>query len=307
MKLIRGLNNLNKQTGAVVTIGNFDGVHLGHKKIISQLVKKAKALSAPSVLISFMPTPQSFFDNQQASLNNFKEKHHALSKLGLDIHLIIHFNQTFSQLEAQDFVQKILLDKLKMRHCLVGDDFRFGKGRKGDFKLLQDLSKINGFTVGKTPSILCDNHRVSSSKIRALLARGELQAAEKMLGYEFFITGKIIHGLKNGRTIGFPTINIPIKRKISPVHGIFAVTVKLEGTTHQGVCSIGNRPIISGEKTLLEVFLFDFNQQVYGQNVTVTFKHKIRNEQKFESFEALKTHIQTDVKVAQDYFNASIQ
>ena len=251
MKIIRGLQNLKPHTGSVITIGNFDGVHIGHKKIISQLVKKSKELGLSSVLISFTPTPQSFFSHKQASLSSFKEKHRLLCELGLDNHLIIRFNLAFSQLEAQIFIQKILLSKLHMKYCLIGDDFRFGKERKGGFELLQGLSKDQGFTVKKIPSILCNNHRVGSSAIRTFLENGDIQSAAEMLGREFSITGNIIHGLKNGRSIGFPTINIPIKRKISPVHGIFAVNIELGGVTYQGVCSIGNRPIIGGTKTLL--------------------------------------------------------
>lgn len=200
------------------------------------------------MLISFTPTPQSFFSREQASLSSFKEKHRLLSELDLDTHLIIRFNQAFSQLAAQTFVQEILLNKLNMKYCLIGDDFRFGKERKGSFELLQSLSKDKGFTVKETPSILCNNRRVSSSAIRTLLKSGDTQSASQMLGHAFSITGKIIHGLKNGRAIGFPTINIPIQRKISPVHGIFAVTIELDGATYQGVCSVGNRPIIGGKK-----------------------------------------------------------
>ena len=302
MKLIRGLQNLKTYTGSVVTIGNFDGVHIGHEKIISQLVKKSKELGLPSVLISFAPTPQSFFSREQASLSNFKEKHHLLGELGLDTHLIIRFNQALSQLEAQNFVQEILLNKLNMKYCLIGDDFRFGKERKGSFELLQDLSKDKEFTVEKTPSILCNNRRVSSSAIRKLLENGDTQSASQMLGREFSITGKIIHGLKNGRSINFPTINIPIKRKISPVHGIFAVTVELGSVTYQGVCSVGNRPVIGGKKTLLEVFLFDFNKQVYGLEAKIIFKHKIRDERNFDDFKALKQQIELDVQNSKDYF-----
>ncbi|CAC9434678.1 Riboflavin kinase / FMN adenylyltransferase [Bathymodiolus heckerae thiotrophic gill symbiont] len=303
MKLIRGLQNLKSHLNSVVTIGNFDGVHLGHQKIILRLVEKSKKMGVPSVLISFSPTPQSFFGYEQASLSSFKEKHTLLSALGLDIHLVIHFNQSFSQLEAQDFVQEILLNKLGMKHCLIGDDFRFGKNRKGDFTLLQNLSKAQGFTVEKTPSVLHNNCRISSSKARSLLKQGELQSAAQILGREFSITGKIIHGLKNGRNIGFPTINIPIKRKISPIHGIFAVIVELDGATYQGVCSIGNRPVIGDTKTLLEVFLFDFNREVYGLEANTIFKHKIRDERNFDNFSTLKKQIELDVADAKKYFD----
>lgn len=303
MKLIRGLQNLPPQTASVVTIGNFDGVHIGHQKIILRLIQKSKKMGVPSVLISFSPTPQQFFDHEQAALSSFKEKHALLSALGLDMHLIIRFNQAFSQLEAQDFVQQILLNKLGMKHCLIGDDFRFGKGRVGDFTLLQNLSKIKDFSLEKTPSILHNNCRISSSEIRSLLAQGKLQSASQMLGCEISITGKIIHGLKNGRNIGFPTINIPIKRKISPIHGVFAVIVELDGVTYQGVCNIGNRPIIGGTKTLLEVFLFDFNQQVYGLEAKTIFKHKIRDERNFDDFSTLKKQIKIDVTDAKKYFD----
>lgn len=304
MHLIRGLRNLEKHRGSVVTIGNFDGVHTGHKKIVLRLIEKSKELGVPSVLISFMPTPQSFFAHPQAALSSFREKHCLLSEMGLDTHLVIRFNQAFSQLEAPAFVQTVLLDKLGMKYCLIGDDFRFGKGRKGNFGLLQDLSKTHNFTLEKTPSILFNDKRISSSEIRTHLEQGELLSSSQMLGREFSITGTVIHGLKNGRTIGFPTINIPIKRKISPVHGIFAVTVELGDAAYQGVCSVGNRPVIGGSKILLEVFLFDFNAQVYGLEAKTIFKHKIRNERNFADLGALAQQIKADVECAKGYFKS---
>ncbi len=303
MQLIRGLQNLDKNNGSVVTIGNFDGVHIGHQKIIAELVKKSKELKLPSTLISFMPTPQCFFGHDQATLSNFKEKHLLLEQLYLDKHLLIRFNQHFSQIEAQAFIQEILLDRLNMKHCIIGDDFRFGKNRKGDFKLLQDLSKKNNFSVDSTQSILCDKYRISSSKIRELLSDGEITLANKMLGREFSISGKIIHGEKKGRSINFPTINIPIRRTISPVLGVFAVEVLLDGRSHQGVCNIGSRPTVDDKKTLLEVFIFDFSADVYGQCAKVFFKHKIRDEQKFDSFNALKQQIEKDTQTAKSFFN----
>ena len=304
MQLIRGLHNLTQHAGCVVTIGNFDGVHVGHEKIISRLVEKSKELGLPSVLISFMPTPQCFFGHEQATLSNFKEKHHLLTCLGLDEHLLIHFNQTFSELEARDFVEQVLLGKLNMKHCLVGDDFRFGKDRQGDFSLLKNLSRINDFSVENTQSVLCNNCRASSSEVRTFLSTGDLNAAAQMLGREFSISGKIIHGQKKGRSIGFPTINIPIKRKISPVLGVFATNVEIEGDTYQGVCNIGNRPTVNGKKTLLEVYLFNFDRDVYGLEAKVTFKHKIRDEKKFGSFEALKQQIDLDTQNAKTYFKS---
>ena len=304
MQFIRGLHNLKNHAGSVVTIGNFDGVHVGHEKIILRLVESAKALGLPSVLISFSPTPQCFFGREQATLSNFKEKHQLLDRLGVDKHLLIYFNQTFSELKAKDFIQQVLLDKLNMKHCLIGDDFRFGKKRQGDLGLLQSLSKTKGFSVENTQSVLCNDCRASSSEIRTLLAHGDLAAVTQMLGREFSISGKIIHGQQKGRTIGFPTINIPIKRKISPVLGVFATTVEVQGSVFQGVCNIGNRPTINGKEILLEVFLFDFDRDVYGIEVKVVFKHKIRDEEKFDSFEALKQQIELDTQQAKAFFKA---
>ncbi|HAO53277.1 MAG TPA: riboflavin biosynthesis protein RibF, partial [Gammaproteobacteria bacterium] len=252
--------------------------------------------------ISFSPTPQCFFGREQATLSNFKEKHQLLDRLGVDKHLLIYFNQTFSELKAKDFIQQVLLDKLNMKHCLIGDDFRFGKKRQGDLGLLQSLSKTKGFSVENTQSVLCNDCRASSSEIRTLLAHGDLAAVTQMLGREFSISGKIIHGQQKGRTIGFPTINIPIKRKISPVLGVFATTVEVQGSVFQGVCNIGNRPTINGEEILLEVFLFDFDRDVYGFEAKVVFKHKIRDEEKFDSFKALKQQIELDTQQAKAFF-----
>ncbi len=298
MKLIRGLQNLKLHLGSVVTIGNFDGVHIGHQKIIKKLVEKAHAMNLPSVLISFSPTPQCFFGHAQATLSSFKQKHALLASLGLDEHLLINFNTPFSQLTANAFIQKILLDKLNVKHCLIGDDFRFGANRTGDFSLLQTFD----FEVEKTPAVLYNFDRVSSSKIRQTLKEGDFDLTSQLLGRGFSISGKIIHGQKQGRTIGFPTINIPIKRKISPLLGVFAVNVELNNKIYNGVCNLGKHPTTGGETILLEVFLFDFNRQVYGKNAKVIFKYKIRNEQKFDSFSALKQQIKSDVKDAKLLF-----
>ncbi len=303
MKIIRGLHNLTKYTGSVVTIGNFDGVHTGHQHIITRLVKQAKLLNLPSVLISFLPTPQSFFNHEQAIISSFKQKHKLLEQLELDIHLIINFNQSFSQITAIDFIQQILVDKLAMKFCLIGDDFRFGLERTGDFKLLKQQGLQADFEVEKTNSILYNSCRVSSSSIRKLLAQGEFKSAEQMLGAEFAISGRVIRGKQLGRTINFPTINIAIKRKISPVLGVFAVQVFIIGQVFNGVCNIGKRPTVNGENILLEVFLFDFNQTVYGEQADVIFKQRIRNEQKFNSFDELKQQIKLDVIKSQQFFN----
>ncbi|NYT52662.1 MAG: bifunctional riboflavin kinase/FAD synthetase [Candidatus Vesicomyosocius endoextente] len=298
MKIIRGLQNLKSHLGSVVTIGNFDGVHIGHQKIIKTLVSKAQIMNLPSVLVSFSPTPQHFFGHAQATLSSFKQKHALLTSLGVDEHLLINFNTSFSQLTANTFIHEVLLDKLKVKLCLVGDDFRFGSKQTGDFSLLQTFN----FEVEKTPTVLYNLDRVSSSKIRQSLKKGNFYLANQLLGRKFSISGKIISCQKQGRTIGFPTINIPIKRKISPLLGIFAVNVELNDKIYNGVCNLGKRPTVGGETILLEVFLFDFNKQVYGEYTKVIFKHKIRDEQKFDSFLELKEQIKLDVKNAKFFF-----
>jgi riboflavin kinase/FMN adenylyltransferase len=302
MKIIRGLHNLKPLLGSVITIGNFDGVHIAHQNIISRLIQQAKLLNLPSVLISFSPTPQRFFAREQATLSNFKQKQQLLTQLGLDIHLIINFNLAFSRLSGEDFIRQILLDKLAMRFCLIGDDFRFGAGRLGDFTLLKNIAKHQPFELERTRSILRGDDRISSSKIRAFLSQGRLKSAAEMLGRDFSISGRIIRGKQLGRTIDFPTINVPIKRDISPVLGVFGVQVSVIGKTLNGVCNVGKRPTVNGENILLEVFLFDFNQEIYGEYCTIIFKSKIRDEQKFASFELLKNRIKVDVKIAAEFF-----
>jgi riboflavin kinase/FMN adenylyltransferase len=298
MKIIRHLKTHPPLKSSAVTIGNFDGVHLGHKTIIKRLVDKAKQANLQAVLLSFSPTPQAFFAREQATLSSLQDKHALLKSLGIKIHIMVNFNQDFSQLSAQDFIQTILVDKLNTQYCLVGDDFRFGLNRQGNFSLLQSFD----FEVKKTNSVFHQNTRISSSHIRNALEQGDFKNAKAMLGYDFFMTGKVIYGKQLGRTLNFPTINLKVKRNISPILGVFAVEVILENQTHQGVCNLGARPSVDGKDTLLEVFIFDFNRMIYGKFVKIIFKHKIRNEQKFPSLETLKTQIQKDTQAAQNYF-----
>ncbi len=304
MELIRGLSNLKPLGGCALTIGNFDGLHVGHQQIINKLVAQAKALNLPSVVISFAPTPQQFFGKTQSGINSFRQKHQLLSELGVDKHLLIKFNQSFSQISAEQFISEILLAQLGVKYCLVGDDFRFGAKRAGDYSLLKAFGAQHGFVVENTESVVLDQQRVSSSKIREHLAQGQFSQARAMLGRDFNISGKIIKGQQLGRTIDFPTINIAIKRRISPVLGVFAVRVNIDNVWHQGVCNIGTRPTVSGKGVLLEAFIFDFAQNVYHKQADVVFLHKLRDEQKFDSFEALKQQIALDVESARAYFNS---
>ena len=248
MQLIRGLHNLKKQSGCVLTIGNFDGVHSGHQEIIKKLVEKSHELKMPSLVISFSVTPESYFGRPKARLSNFRDKHLFLKSMGVDKHLLIRFNDSFSQTSATSFVENILVGKLKVKHCLIGDDFRFGKDRLGNHVLLEKLSKTNNFIAEKVQRINLGNKRVSSSAVRRCLASGDFVLATKLLGRPFAISGRVSHGDKKGRTIGFPTINVNISRRLSPVLGVFNVLVEVNDETYRGVCNVGKRPTVGGEK-----------------------------------------------------------
>jgi len=302
MQLIRGLHNLKKQSGCVLTIGNFDGIHTGHQKIIKGLVEKANELKLPSIVISFSVTPESFFGRPKARLSSFRDKHLFLKLMGVDKHLLIRFNDSFSQTSAIFFVENILVERLKVRHCFIGDDFRFGKDRLGDYGLLEKLSKTYNFITENVEKVSIEGQRVSSSAVRLCLASGNFSMAEKLLGRPFAISGRVSHGDKRGRTIGFPTINVGISRRLSPVLGVFNVLVVTNKETYYGVCNVGKRPTVGGEKTLLEVFMLNFNREIYGERVNIVFKQKSRQEIKFDSLEELKQQIAKDVEVGKQYF-----
>jgi len=256
----------------------------------------------PSLVVSFSVTPESFFGRPKARLSSFRDKHLYLKSLGVDKHLLIRFNRSFSQISAHSFIEDVLVKKIKVKYCYVGDDFRFGKDRLGDCDMLQEHSIGHGFTVERVASVSIDNKRVSSSAIRKLLSLGDFQTAEKLLGRPFAISGRVAHGDKQGRTIGFPTANISIRRNLSPVLGVFSVLIKINNINYKGVCNVGKRPTLGGLKVLLEVFIFDFNQEIYGGYVTVFFKQKCREEIKFNSLEELKNQIKEDVKDSKQYF-----
>ena len=306
MELIRGLHNLKKQPGCILTIGNFDGIHIGHQEILKKLVSKSKKMGLPSLVVSFSVTPETFFGRPKARLSSFRDKHLFLESMGVDKHLLIRFNKSFSELSASSFINQVLVQKIGVKHCFIGDDFRFGKGRLGDFSMLKAASHENNYTIEKLNSVLLDGLRVSSSAVRNFLTDGNFTGAEKFLGRPFSISGKVAHGDKLGRTIGFPTANISIHRKLSPILGVYSVLVKLKSQTYNGVCNVGKRPTLGGKKTLLEVFIFDFNEEIYGEYATVIFKQKCRDEKKFESFDELKKQIKKDVQKSRLFFQNNI-
>ncbi|MFQ1014785.1 bifunctional riboflavin kinase/FAD synthetase [Avibacterium paragallinarum] len=310
MRLLRGLNHLPPalQQGCALTIGNFDGVHLGHQAVLRHLREKATALSLPMVVMLFEPQPSEYFmgDKAPPRLMRLRDKLSALADLGVDYVVRIKFDRAFASLSAEQFIQEYLVQRLKVKFLSIGDDFRFGAGRQGDFALLQQAGEKYGFTVEDNCSFQLNEQRISSTAIRQALAEDDLALAQQLLGKPYCIYGRVVQGNKLGRTIGFPTANIRLQRQVNPVKGVYAVRAKLpDGTEYEGVANIGRRPTINGVKQLLEVHLFDFKGDIYGQALQVTLCHKIRDEVKFPSFDDLKAQIAKDVDVAKDYFSQS--
>jgi len=302
MQLIRGIHNIRPQhRGCVLTIGNFDGVHLGHQAVLAQVKTQALARGVPATVMTFEPQPQELFqpDKAPARLTNFREKHMALREQGIDRHIVIEFNRKFSNLPAREFIERVLVDMLGVQFLVVGDDFRFGHGREGDFAMLQRAGAELGFEVVDTQSYRQQQQRVSSTAIRQCLSDGDFTQAAAMLGRPYAFEGRVVHGEKKGRTIGFPTANIQLKRLRSPLQGVFAVQVQTnDGKMHAGVANIGRRPTLNGERVQLEVHLFDFAGDLYGQQLRVVPTHFIRAEQKFADFAQLQQQIAADAEKA---------
>ena len=305
MLLIRGLHNLRvEHRDCVATIGNFDGVHVGHQAVLSALNARARAGGLPSLVIIFEPQPLEFFRPEQAParLTRLREKLEAIAACGIDRVLLIRFNAAFAAVEAEDFVRRVLVDKLGIRHLYVGDDFRFGKGRVGDYAMLEAMGREHGFAVESLDTVSDEGERVSSTRIREALEQGDLETAARCLGRRYRIAGRVAHGNRRGRTIGFPTMNIGLLRRSTPLRGVFAVQVYCLGQRPlPGVANIGNRPTLEGDdRFLLEVHLFDYAADVYGRHVEVDFVERIRDERKFESFDALREQIQRDAQRARE-------
>ncbi len=307
MQLIRGLAHLKPFVdGCVLTIGNFDGLHLGHRAVIKKLVARGETLGLPVVIMIFEPQPLEYFlkDNEPSRLSALRDKVIRFSGLPVDYLLIARFNRQFANVDAEQFVDEILLEKLNIKHLVIGDDFHFGKARRGNFALLKEKGQKHGFSVEDTGSYVVEGYRVSSTLIRDALAAGDLAQAERLLGHSYSICGRVAHGDKRGRTLGYPTANIKLFRKNTPVNGVFAVTMTgIDDQAVYGIANVGTRPTVDGSsKVILETHLFNFDREIYGRYVEVHFKQKIRDEMRFASVEALKAQIIDDVKVAKAFF-----
>lgn len=307
MELIHGLVNLKaRHRGCVASIGNFDGVHLGHREIVRMLTDRGRDAGLPAVVVTFEPTPQEYFNAAAppARLMTLREKYQALAACGVQRLLCLRFNRALAELPAETFIEHVLVRDLGIRQVVVGEDFRFGHGRAGDFSLLQAAGERYGFGVSAAPAVTQAGARISSTRIRASLAVGELDAAAQMLGRPFALSGRVIYGAGLGRRLGFPTANIALRRKVAPVRGIFVARVHGgEGKPHHGAAYVGSRPALGGTRTVLEVFLFDFDSALYGRRLKVELLARLRDDAHFENLDALREQINRDVQAARAWLH----
>lgn len=301
MKLARSISTSHQPgNGCVLTIGNFDGVHLGHQEIVRRLVERARQMDLPAVLMTFFPTPQEYFRGNAADarLTSLRARCMYLAGSGVDQLIALPFNKALAETSAEDFILKYIVKGLDTRFLMAGDDFRFGAKRRGDYAMLKSFGRQHGYELMHCAAVEKEGGRISSTRIRQALKEGNLDLAERLLGRCYEIIGRVGHGDQRGRQWGFPTLNLPFKQK-PPMHGVFAATVQIGNQSFAGVANLGSRPTVDGEKILLEVHLFNFNQAIYGTLVRVKFIKKIRDERRFDSFAALKRQIAEDCIAAQ--------
>jgi riboflavin kinase/FMN adenylyltransferase len=304
MQILRGLYSPDLQPIAV-TIGNFDGVHLGHQALLDELRQVAQQRGLQTAVVIFEPHPREFFTPQQAPvrLTSLREKLEQFREIGVDRVHVCRFNAHFAKMSAADFVHA-LSEKMHAKFVLIGDDFRFGSGRAGDFTLMEKIGLQRGFDVRAMHSVLHDGVRVSSTAVRAALADGKIRLAREYLDRPYSISGRVVHGDATGRKLGFPTANLQLKHNQPPLKGIYVVEVHSDGLgVLQGVASLGVRPTVKQDaKPVLEVHLFEFDRQIYGRHLRVEFLEKLRDEEKYPSLEALTRQIALDVENAKQWF-----
>lgn len=306
VELIRGLYNLRAhQRGCVLTIGAFDGIHVGHQEMIRVLRDRARTHGLPATLLSFEPTPREFFARvagkgpPPARLTRFREKFEALERFGVDRFVCLRFDERVRCLSHGEFVGEVLVKALGVRHIVVGHDFRFGRNNQGDVACLRALGASGGFEVTEVPAFVVEGERVSSSLIRSALGAGDLARAAKLLGRPYRMTGKVLHGEKLGRKLGFPTANLRLHRRTTPLAGVFAVRVTGGGLVNApGVASLGTRPVVNGKELLLEAHVFDFEGDLYRKPLHVDFIAFLREERGFANLDALIAQMQLDAAQA---------
>lgn len=307
MELIRGLHNLRpRHRGCVATVGAFDGVHLGHQAVLRHLLEKSAEYGLPSTIIVFEPLPREYFAPLEAParIMSFREKFQELRYEGVDRLLRIRFDDSLRSMSAQQFIDRVFVDGLGVRYVVLGDDFRFGSDREGDFLFIREQGERYRYEAQPTPTVTLEGERVSSTRIRNALETGDFPLAERLLGRPYSISGKVIYGRQLGKTIGVPTANLELRRLRAPLSGVYAVEVSgnaLEDVP--GVANVGVRPTVDNSiKANLEVHLLDREIHLYGQHIEVTFRHKLRDEKKFESVAELQENIARDIADTRAWF-----
>lgn len=304
MKIIRNFPAGKFTNGCVMSIGNFDGIHLGHQSIIKRVIKKSRVRGIPSVITSFEPHPHEFFTPDSADrIMGLREKCIALNKFSVDYLYLMRFDHSLATTSADEFIERFLLNGLNVKSLIVGDDFRFGKKRQGDYELLKKYADANNFELENTNTLEIDNRRISSTRVRQLLLDHNFSKVQALLGHPYFISGRVRHGDKRGRRLGFPTVNIAIKKNRTLLSGVFAVEIEGLGKIKKAVANMGYRPTVRGHLPQLEAHIFDFDEQCYGKHINVLFRKKLRDEIRFESIELLTRQIDADVHNARDFFN----
>ena len=302
MRLIRGLSRWQDEQPSVVTIGNFDGVHLGHQAMLEKARVRANGEGLLCTVISFEPLPHEFFakDQAPARLQGLRDRVLSIAATGMDRLLLLDFKAEQAAQTAEDFVYKILIEAVHAKHIIIGDDFRFGHKRAGDRALLERIGAQEGFTVTEHATVSDRESRISSTRIRQALLDGKLDEAESLLGRPYRISGRVIHGEKVGRQLGFPTANVSLGPHRPPLRGVFAVTAHDQNTAQRwpAVANLGERPTVGGRKLLLEVHLLDANEALYGKQLAIDFHDFIRGEVRFDSLDELKAQIARDADVA---------
>ena len=303
MKVYTDIHSLPVFTKAVITTGSFDGVHAGHAKIISQLLKEAEDIGGTPVLITFYPHPKQIVqikDKPLFVINTPEEKYELLQKMGVKNIVVVPFDKSFSELSAQDYIEKFLVQKFNPAVIVVGYDHRYGNNREGDFDLLKKAETDFGFEVKEIPQHILKDITISSTKIRNAIQTGDIITAAAYLGYDYFFSGKVIQGNKLGRTIGYPTANLFIENenKLIPADGVYAVEVELENRKLMGMMNIGIRPTVDGKKRTIEVNIFNFDEDIYGKELRITLKKYLRSEIKFNGLDKLKAQLAKDKEEA---------
>ena len=299
MQIHRDINNLPRFTNAVITIGTFDGVHLGHRQIIDNLKEEAVKAKGESVIITFHPHPRKVVSSVITGvrlINTLDERIELLEKTGIDHLVIVPFTDYFARQTAEEYIQDFLVEKFKPHTIIIGYDHRFGKERSGDYKMMEAKAPVYNYRLKEIPEHILNTIKVSSTNIRNAILHSNIEEANNFLGYNFFFTGEVFHGDKIGRTIGYPTANLKSTddEKIALGDGIYAVYATVEGKTYKGMMSIGFRPTVNGKVRVTEVNIFDFDKEIYGQIIRVTVKKYLRSEVKFDGLEALKMQLHKD-------------